>query len=69
MLIVNKVPAVFAVADVTTQVEHAYHCEVAAVLPHAEEMMALASAGIFVLRYPDHPITTALTRVAALFVA
>ena len=69
MLIVNKVPAVFDVADVKTQVEHAYHCEVAAVLPHAEEMMALASAGIFVLRYPEHPITTALTRVAALFVA
>ena len=69
MLIVNKVPAVFDVADVKTQVEHAYHCEVAAVLPHAVEMMALASAGLFVLRYPDHPITTALTRVAALFVA
>jgi len=69
MLIVNKVPTVFDVADVKAQVEHTYHCEVAAVLPHAEEMMALASAGIFVLRYPEHPITTALTRVAALFVA
>ena len=69
MLIVNKVPAVFDMADVKTQVEHAYHCEVTAVLPHAVEMMALASAGLFVLRYPEHPITTALTRVAALFVA
>jgi MinD-like ATPase involved in chromosome partitioning or flagellar assembly len=69
MLIVNNVPSVFYMSDVKTQVEHAYHCEVAAVLPHAEEMMALASAGIFVLRYPEHPITTALTRVAALFVA
>ena len=69
MLIVNKVPAVFDVADVKTQVEHAYHCEVAAVLPHAEEMMALASAGLFVLRYPEHPITIALTRMVALFVA
>jgi MinD-like ATPase involved in chromosome partitioning or flagellar assembly len=68
MLIVNKVPAVFEVADVKTQVEHAYHCEVAAVLPHAVEMMALASACLFVLRYPDHPITTALARVAAMFV-
>jgi len=69
MLIVNKVPAVFEVADVKTQVEHAYHCEVTAVLPHAEEMMALASAGLFVLRYPEHPITIALTRMVALFVA
>jgi MinD-like ATPase involved in chromosome partitioning or flagellar assembly len=69
MLIVNKVPAVFDVADVKTQVEHAYHCEVAAVLPHAEEMMVLASAGLFILRYPEHPISVALTRVATLFVA
>ena len=69
VLIVNKVPAVFDVADVKAQVERAYHCEVAAVLPHAEEMMTLASAGIFVLRYPEHPITAALTRVATMFVA
>ena len=27
-------------------------------------MMTLASAGIFVLRYPDHPITAALKQVA-----
>ena len=69
ILMVNKVPAVFDVAAVKAQVERAYHCEVAAVLPHAEEMMALASAGIFALRYPEHPITTALTRVATMFVA
>jgi hypothetical protein len=31
-------------------------------------MMTLASAGIFVLRYPDHPITTALTQVAQMLV-
>jgi hypothetical protein len=27
-------------------------------------MMALGSAGIFVLRYPDHPVSTVLRRVA-----
>jgi hypothetical protein len=27
-------------------------------------MMALASSGIFVLRYPDHPVTAALQQVA-----
>jgi MinD-like ATPase involved in chromosome partitioning or flagellar assembly len=69
VLIVNKVPAIFDVADVKARVEGAYHCEVAAVLPHAEEMMVLASAGIFVLRYPEHAITAALTRVATMFVA
>ena len=64
LLIVNKVPAVFDMAEVKARVEQTYGCPVAAVLPHAEEMMTLASAGIFVLRYPDHPITTALTQVA-----
>ena len=27
-------------------------------------MMALASAGIFALRYPDHPVTALLKEVA-----
>jgi MinD-like ATPase involved in chromosome partitioning or flagellar assembly len=69
VLIVNKVPSVFDVADVKARVERTYHCEVAAVLPHAEEMMALASAGIFALRYPDHPVTAELKRVAAMMMA
>jgi septum site-determining protein MinD len=69
VLVVNKVPAVFDMADVKSRVEQAYQCEVAAVLPHSDEMMELASAGIFVLRYPDHPITTALKQVATKLVA
>jgi MinD-like ATPase involved in chromosome partitioning or flagellar assembly len=69
VLIVNKVPSVFDVADVRARVEQTYGCEVAAVLPHSDEIMTLASAGIFVLRYPDHPITAALKQVAAKLVA
>jgi hypothetical protein len=34
------------------------------VLPHSDEMMTLASAGVFVLRYPNHPITASLKQVA-----
>jgi MinD-like ATPase involved in chromosome partitioning or flagellar assembly len=64
MLVVNKVPAVFSGAEVKARVEGAYRAEVAAVLPHSEELMALASAGVFVTRYPDHPITDTLKRVA-----
>jgi MinD-like ATPase involved in chromosome partitioning or flagellar assembly len=63
LLIVNKVPAVFDIGDVKTRVEQTYHCDVAAVLWHSEEMMTLASAGIFVRRYPDHPITAILKEV------
>src|SRR5919108_1808558 len=69
ILIVNKVPSVFDIADVKARVERTYHCEVAAVLPHAEEMMALASAGIFALRYPHHPVTAGFKRAVAALVA
>jgi MinD-like ATPase involved in chromosome partitioning or flagellar assembly len=64
MLVVNKVPSVFPADEVRARVEQAYSAEVAAVLPHSDEMMALASAGVFATRYPDHPITAALRRVA-----
>lgn len=66
VLIVNKVPAVFDAVEVKARVEQTYDCQVAAVLPHSDEMMTLASTGIFVLRYPDHPVTAALKQVAAI---
>lgn len=69
MLIVNKVPAVFDMGDVRTRVQETYNAQVAAVLPHSDEMMVLASNAIFVLRYPDHPITAALAGVARTLVA
>ena len=65
VLVVNKVPPLFQAADVRARVEQAYGCEVAAVLPHSDEMMTLASTGLFVLRHPEHPITTSLKQVAS----
>jgi septum site-determining protein MinD len=56
-LIVNKVPSAFDTEEVRALVEKTYGCEVAAVLPHSEEMMVLASGGVFVTRYPNHPLT------------
>jgi len=63
-LIVNKTPEVFDPGEVKARVEQTYHCEVIAVLPHSDEMMTLASSGIFALRYPDHPVTAAYRQVA-----
>lgn len=57
LLIINKLPQVFDVNEVRTKVEQIYNCPVASAIPHSDEMMALASSGIFALRYPDHPIT------------
>jgi MinD-like ATPase involved in chromosome partitioning or flagellar assembly len=64
LIVVNKMPAVFDANEVSTRVAEAYQCPVAAVLPHSDEMMELASTGIFVLHYPEHPVTAALRRVA-----
>jgi hypothetical protein len=42
---------------------------VAAVIPHSDEMMTLASEGIFVLRYPLHPITEKYKLLTAALIA
>jgi len=68
MLIVNKTPASLMLDAVKAKVEAAYQCDVVAVLPHSEEMMDLASTGIFVLHYPDHPVTQLYKRIVAAIV-
>ena len=65
LLVVNKTPQVFDAKDVKKRVENTFNCEVAAVLPHSDEMMALASEGIFVIRYPNHPMTGMLKQVTS----
>lgn len=64
LLVVNKTPQMFDFAALKRQVEQTYGAEVAAVLPHSDEMMALGSKGVFVLSHPDHEITQKLTAVA-----
>jgi septum site-determining protein MinD len=69
LVIANEVPLIFNFASVKAELEKTYNCEVAAVLPHSQELMALAGATIFALQYPHHPLTTSLKQVAAHFVA
>lgn len=57
LLLVNKVPPMFNMEDVKQRVEKTYNCEVAAVIPHSDDLMTLSSAGIFSNKYPDHPVT------------
>lgn len=64
MLVVNKLPAVFDVAEVKARVERIYNIPVAGILPHSDEMMALASSGVFVARYPQHPLAQTIARIA-----
>lgn len=63
-LIVNEVAEVYDRAEVKSQVEKTYQCEVAAILPHSEDMQLLASEGIFVLRHGNHHLTTAFRQLS-----
>jgi MinD-like ATPase involved in chromosome partitioning or flagellar assembly len=65
VLLVNKTPSVFDPDEVRERVATTYACEVTAVLPHSDELMTLSSAGIFALRYPDHPVTGLYRQIAA----
>jgi septum site-determining protein MinD len=63
-LVINKVPQAFSPEDIKARVEQIYHCPVAAVLPHSDDLMTLASAGIFSLKMPDHPISQLYRQLA-----
>ncbi len=63
MVLVNKTPLTFSVEDVKKEIESTFNCQVVAVLHHSDELMALASRGIFVLHYPTHAITQQLQGV------
>jgi MinD-like ATPase involved in chromosome partitioning or flagellar assembly len=65
MLVVNKAPSSLDLDDVRRRVEDSYQCQVAAILPHSDEMMVLASSGIFSLRYPDHAVAQGLRQIVA----
>jgi septum site-determining protein MinD len=69
VLVVNNTPTAFDFAEVRERVETTYECEVAAVLPHSEELMILSSQGIFALRYPDHAVTALYRQVATCLMA
>lgn len=64
LLLVNKVPPMFNVDDVKKRVEKTYNCEVGAVIPHSDELMTLASAGVFASKYPEHNVTKIYQKLA-----
>lgn len=69
LLIINKTPQVFDPKQVQQRAESSFNCKVAAVLPHSDEMMALASEGVFVLRYPNHPLSAKMREITDLLTA
>lgn len=65
MLVVNKAPDTLDAATVEERVRAAYGCDVAAVLPHSDDLMRLASEGVFAQRYPAHPLSGLYRQVAS----
>jgi MinD-like ATPase involved in chromosome partitioning or flagellar assembly len=57
LIVVNKSPTDFDPVAVADRVRATYDCEVAAVLPHSDDLMRLGSEGVFCLRHPDHELT------------
>ena len=64
LIVVNKVPPGMDAAKLRERVEELYQAEVAAILPMNYEIVRLASSGIFVNRFSDHPMTLGLKQVA-----
>ncbi len=64
LLVINKVPGIFDIKKVQEQVEQTYSAEVAAVLVHSDDMMALGSSDIFSLRFPNHPVAEQYRQLA-----
>ena len=69
LLLINKLPTVFDAGQVKEMAENLYGTDVAAVIPHSDEMMALASGGVFVLRYPDAHVTEQYRQLLAKLLA
>lgn len=69
VLVVNKAPSILNPDELKARIEQIYKCPVAAVLPHSDEMMNLASAGVFAIKYPNHPITEKIRTVTSMLMA
>lgn len=63
-LVINKAPEAWDFNSMKALVEEKYNCDVATILPHSDEMMMLASSGIFTLQYPEHPISIKYKQLA-----
>jgi MinD-like ATPase involved in chromosome partitioning or flagellar assembly len=63
-LVFNKIPPSMDSAKLRQEAELAYQTPVLGLLPLNFEIVHLASAGIFCLRHPDHPLANALRAIA-----
>lgn len=65
LLVVNKALPSLDFESLERQVEQTYGEQVAGVFPLSEEMVRLGSAGLFILKHPEHDFAQKVRRVAA----
>ena len=63
-MVVNKTPNILNPEDVAARVTDVYKIADVTVLPHCDELMNLASEGIFSLRFPVHPLSALYRELA-----
>lgn len=64
LLLINKALPALDFDALRQQVEKIYNAPVAGILPLSDEMVQLASSDLFCLRYPNHPISLEMQKVA-----
>ncbi len=64
LMTINKAPESLDFEDLKQQVESIYNIPVAGVLPHSDQMMLLASKGVFALHFPKDPLTKVVEGIA-----
>lgn len=63
-IVVNKAPPQLDFDQLAARVQQTYDVSVAAILPHSDDLMNLASEGVFSLRNPNHELTAVYRHVA-----
>lgn len=68
-LVINKVLDSMNHEDLRQQVQQAYDATVAGILPLSEDVVKLASGGIFCLRFPNHQWSREVVQIAQQIIA
>jgi MinD-like ATPase involved in chromosome partitioning or flagellar assembly len=69
VLVVNKALPDYDLHALRAEVEKTYDLPVAGILPLSEDVVRLASSGVFCVQEPDHPISKEIARIAERVVA
>ncbi|MEL6259971.1 MAG: MinD/ParA family protein [Cyanobacteria bacterium J06626_6] len=64
LLAINKVYSTLNVDALKQKVEETFHETVAGAFPLSEEVVQLASEGVFCVKYPEHPVSQEFRNVA-----